>query len=257
MLPVGLRSTGRIRIRSLAGWGVRAILGLALGACAPESGPATTTDALAFRADCGYGELGLDFGEMAAERGDDTRNWLISAPHGIYDWNSLDLARRLRDRLGSHLVWARGYRTTQAFYNVNRPTGAFEVRSDEAHRIYQTYQACINQFEHEVYVEIHGNSRADSALLIEVATPDGFDLALATRIRDRWREFAVVDYPDIDLAIEPLDDLYWSAGGAKRLGTMRDCPARCLHLELPRSLREWDALERTAELLAAVLQELD
>ena len=207
--------------------------------------------------DCRYPALNLDYGRMGLELASTSSDVLLSAPHGRYDRNTLPIAQLLAENLPVNLVWAYDYRSSTwpigHFANVNRPTGGFDAPDEDAERIYRVFRDCAHQVARRAYVEIHGNSRAENAHEIQVATPDGFSPSLAQAIKEAWPSVRGSFFADVDLVIEPVDRIYWTAEATKRIGMMRDCPALCLHFELPAAMRERDVLEETAGVLAALL----
>lgn len=169
---------------------------------------------------------------------------LVAAPHGGYDLHSDDVARRVALAIGAGYVLASGFRTFDHPWNVNRPTAgagrqpADEARTPEARAVYEAYRAHVMRQAPRLYVEIHGNSRAESAAAIEVATVN-IPLEAARAFQaDFRRRVAALDgaYPRFDLKIEPLDAIHYRAASAKQQGLLALMP-RVVHLELPKGIR--------------------
>src|SRR5262249_34404332 len=134
-------------------------------------------------------------------------------------------------------------------FNVNRPTlsvpGApprVEGETLEARRVYEAYRRRVDEVAQgplELYVEVHGNGRQESAGRVEIAT-------VGLRRDDAWRlktlfelsrDARVLDpEPRLDVWIESLDPLRYTASAAKQTG-MLSTPRRALHIELPLAAR--------------------
>jgi len=64
-------------------------------------------------------------------------------------------------------------------------------------------------------------------------------------------------YPRLELLIEPLDRIYFSASCTKKLGTLStETAARSLHFEFPREARERGNLPGSASLVADIVREV-
>lgn len=194
---------------------------------------------------------------------------LVAAPHGGYDLHSDEIARRVALLAGGGYLLASGYRTKAQQLNVNRPTeGAGIPSGQEAHTpaaalVWAGWQARLKAQRPRLYVEIHGNSRKDSAHHIEVATV-GIDAARATRLRaDFAARLCGLDagQPRLQWAIEPLDPLHYQAAGAKKWGALGMVPM-ALHLEIPFAVRSDPRLrgryaDCIASTVAALMRELN
>jgi hypothetical protein len=169
---------------------------------------------------------------------------VVAAPHGGYDLHSDDVARRVALATGAGYVLAGGFRTFDHPWNVNRPTAGAgrspdqEDRPPEARVVYEAYARHVTAQAPRLYVEIHGNARAESAGWIEAATVNiPAPLAAAFQADFRARVAALdATYPRYDLKIEPFDALHYRAAAAKQHGIFRLVP-RGLHLELPKAMR--------------------
>lgn len=179
---------------------------------------------------------------------------VIGAPHGTTDAEtgriSLDLARRT----GFGLVVATGYGGLDGRrrrLNVNRPTEgvpgglpAEEVYTEDARVVYEAYVNRVREVAQgplSLYVEIHGNARQESAGRIEIAT-------VGVSRQDAWRLRTLLELirdahlggkpgiPRLDVLVEPLDRLYWTASAVKQVGILK-LPERAIHVELPRVVR--------------------
>lgn len=169
---------------------------------------------------------------------------LVAAPHGGYDLHSDDVARRVALATGAGYVLAGGFRTFAHPWNVNRPTAGAgrtpdqEERTPEAGVVYAAYARHVTAQAPRLYVEIHGNARAESAGWIEAATVNLPEPLVSAFQADFRRRVAALDasYPRFDLKIEPFDAIHFRATSAKQQGVFRLVP-RGLHLELPKAMR--------------------
>lgn len=198
---------------------------------------------------------------------------VIAAPHGTYDAGTAALAIDIAQRLGAGYLVARRFSVEGTRINVNRPTEgagrpcAEEVHSPRAREVFEAYVRLLAMAAQgralKLYVEIHGNGDARSAQRIEVATvgvsTDEARQAKAVypvqlgRIRARSPAF-----PDLDLTVEPHDALVFNARCAKEFGVfIMDPVRRVLHIELPRSTRDAETSEATAQLLSEVVREFE
>ncbi|MCA9520277.1 MAG: hypothetical protein KC609_04870 [Myxococcales bacterium] len=201
---------------------------------------------------CGFASLELPYGGMDGVRGDDD-TLLIVAPHGTFDYRTRELAAELSGLLGSSVVRAWDYRTEAHYINVNRPTeGTDEIWTARAQSVYDVFRACVELYGRQLYVEVHGNSKAETALEIQIATVN-VDLALAEALAARFDELKSGLLASFSLRIEPRDSLYWSASGNKTNGLMSECVGRCLHFELPKELRLDANRAATASILRALI----
>jgi hypothetical protein len=194
---------------------------------------------------------------------------VVAAPHGTSDPVTGDIAAEVARRTGFGLVVARGFalegetpRSPGRRFQVNRPSEGVpgqppeqEVTTPGAREVYRAYEAKVVEAARGplvFYAEIHGNSRAESAERIEIATV-GVDAALAQRLRTLFelvRDAHVRAHPGaprLSVLVEPADRIVYTASGAKREGILR-LPERALHIELPRTARrDW------REVYAAIL----
>ena len=186
---------------------------------------------------------------------------LVAAPHGGFDRHTDEMARRVAPLVGGGYLLASGYRTTARPWNVNRPTEGVGLAADDerrtpgAARTWEGWRARLAAQRPALYVEIHGNSRAESRGHIEVATVGVSAEDAAWLKADFQRRLAYLDapMPRLPWLIEPLDAFHYRATGAKRDGALAMVP-RALHLETPWAVR---ADERTrgryADLIASTL----
>jgi hypothetical protein len=140
---------------------------------------------------------------------------------------------------------------------VNRPTEgapgrppAGERASAEAWRVdghFERRVLAIAGGPLQLYVELHGSGRRESAARIEVATV-GLDADDAWRIRtllELVRDARVGSQPGsprLAVLVEPVERVRYLASGAGQASLLRH-PVRALHIEIPRSARtEWRAL---------------
>jgi hypothetical protein len=179
---------------------------------------------------------------------------VIGAPHGTSDDQTDRMGHELAERTGFGLVVATGFSHLDAEgrrFSVNRPTEGVpgrapssEVCTEEARRLYETYAERVKgtaQGPVRLLVELHGNIRRESAGLIEIATV-GVDRPEASRLkrllalaRDAHAAMSP-GTPRLEILVEPLDQVYFGATGAKRAGILR-IPERALHIELPTAAR--------------------
>ncbi len=178
---------------------------------------------------------------------------VIGAPHGRSDAGTDRISVELARRTGFGLVVAvyadldSGHRRL----NVNRPTegvqGASpsdEVATAEARQVYEAYVGRVKDVAQgplHLYVELHGNGRTETAGRIEIATvgvsrDEAWRLrTLLELIRDAHLE-GKREVPRLDVLVEPLDRLYYTASAVKQIGILR-LPQRAIHIELPRAAR--------------------
>ncbi|HSE05429.1 MAG TPA: hypothetical protein VLK35_14870 [Methylomirabilota bacterium] len=180
--------------------------------------------------------------------------FVIGAPHGTSDAATDVLGRELAKLTGFGLVVVTGYANIDGEgrrYNVNRPTesvpGAaarLEVETAPARDVYQAYRRHVTEAAQgalRFYVEVHGNSRAESAGRVEIATV-GVSRETAWRlktllelIRDS-RLPAEGDVPRLEVWVESQDPVLYTAAAAKQSGVLAQAPL-ALHIELPRAAR--------------------
>lgn len=161
---------------------------------------------------------------------------VIGAPHGSSDASADRISVELARRTGFGLV----------------------VATDEPDREYESRVREVSKGPLRLYVEIHGNSRRESAGRIEVATvgvsrTDAwrlktlFEMIRDAHLRNRLERLR------LDVRVEPLDPISWTASGAKRVGILR-ISERAIHIELPRAARV-EGREVYTEILAEFLKE--
>jgi hypothetical protein len=181
---------------------------------------------------------------------------VVAAPHGGFDLDTDEMARQAALLAGAGYVLASGYRTREHPWNVNRPTegvglaAAAETRSPEAAKVFEAYMARVEQLHPRIYVELHGNSRAESAGAIEVAAkglPPAALEALQAGFNRRLATFPP-GCPRLPLAIEGFQPIHFHAEGAKQGGVFARLP-QALQLEIPRAGRQdprWRSVYATA-----------
>jgi hypothetical protein len=178
---------------------------------------------------------------------------VIAAPHGTSDGNTDVLGRDLAQLTGWSLVVVTGFSSVDGDrhrLNVNRPTesvpgapAAREEQSEQARAVYETYRRRVDEAAQGpllLYIELHGNGRQESAGRVEIATvglsrEDAWRLkTLFELIRDS--RLADAETPRLQVWVETLDPLRYTASAAKRWGILSHAP-RALHIELPRVAR--------------------
>jgi hypothetical protein len=197
------------------------------------------------------GSVGPMAGSVQVEKG--RPGIVLAAPHGTSDSATDLMGRELAKLTGFSLVVVTGYTHVDAGgrrYNVNRPTesqpGAarLEVETEPARQVYQAYRRQVTEVAQgplRLYVEVHGNMRPESAGRMEIATvgvsrDDAWRLkALLEMIRD-VRLPAEGEVPRLDVWMEPLDTLWYTASAAKQSGMLAQTRL-ALHIELPRAAR--------------------
>lgn len=193
---------------------------------------------------------------------------VIGAPHGKSDAGTDRISMELARRTGFGLVVATyaDLDSGRRRLNVNRPTEGVqggtpseEVWTEQARDAYETYVGRVREVAQgplHLYVEIHGNGRGESAARIEIATvgvsrEDAWRLkTLLEMVRDAHLK-AKPEIPRLEVLVEPLDRLYYTASAVKQMGILR-LPQRAIHIELPRAARTLGR-EAYTELLADFL----
>ena len=178
---------------------------------------------------------------------------VIGAPHGMSDAETERMSRELARRTGFGLVVARygDLDSGRRRLNVNRPTEGVqggppseEVSTAEARQVYEAYVGRVREVAQgplNLYVEVHGNVRKESAGSIEIATvgvsrEEAWMLkTLFSLIRDAHLG-EKPEIPRLDILVEPLDRLYYTASAVKQVGILT-LPQRAIHIELPRVAR--------------------
>jgi hypothetical protein len=227
------------------------VVGLALlvqgcaGLITGKESAETPTGAPAPKAVAGGGSMQVETGRPG---------FVIAAPHGSTDSATDLIGRDLAKLTGFGLVVATGYSHLDGDgrrYSINRPTegvpgaaAGLEVRTEAARQLYQAYRARVAEAAQgpvRFYVEVHGNGRQESAGRLEIATvgvsrDDAWRLkTLLELIRDA-RLPAAGGVPRLDVWMESLDPLWYTASAAKRSGLLGQAPL-ALHIEIPRAAR--------------------
>ena len=195
---------------------------------------------------------GAKGGSVQVEKG--RPGLVIAAPHGTSDTATDVLGRALAKLTGFGLVVATGYGNLDGDgrrFNVNRPTesvpGAaarLEVETVAARQVYQAYRRHVTEAAQgalRLYVEVHGNSRQESAGRVEIAT-------VGVSREDAWRLKTLLelirdsrlppegDVPRLEVWVESQDPVLYTASAAKQSGILAQTPL-ALHIELPRVAR--------------------
>jgi hypothetical protein len=195
---------------------------------------------------------------------------IIAAPHGTYDIRTDVLAKNVARTLGVGYIVARGFSPGASRINVNRPTeGAGHVCERERHTerardVYDRYVRLIGKSCDgkvlRLYVEIHGHTSLPFLNRLEIATT-GITIEEARQLKERFSTFlahakAVYPaYPELELRIEPLDKVFFSARCNKTTGYISTRHMnRALHMEIPRSARTTAAREATAALVGSIVR---
>jgi hypothetical protein len=179
---------------------------------------------------------------------------VVAAPHGSSDTATDVLGRELAKLTGFGLVVATGYANLDGEgrrYNVNRPTESvpgvaarLEVETAAARQVYLAYRSHVTEAAQgalRLYVEVHGNSRQESAGRLEIATV-GVSRESAWRLKtllELIRDSRVPpegDVPRLEVWVEAQDPVVYTASAAKQSGILAQTPL-ALHIELPRVAR--------------------
>jgi hypothetical protein len=194
---------------------------------------------------------------------------LVTAPHGTFDHNTAAIAVKAAKHLKAGYVVARGFNPGVRI-NVSRPTEGSglacnrEQQTGRAHEVYLEYDRLValasGGTPQRLYIEVHGNARAETSGNVEIATK-GISADEAAQVKAAFPAFLNIvkmewpSYPALQLLIEPVDRVYWTAMCAKRIGTMvSDKLPRALHFEFLVAARE-EPMIRGAGLLAARIVE--
>lgn len=237
---------------------VQGCAGLIAGKDSAEAPPAAATRS-----------TGPTRGSVQVEKG--RPGLVVAAPHGTSDSATDLMGRELAKLTGFGLVVVTGHTHLDATgrrYNVNRPTesqpGAaarLEVETEPARQIYQAYRRQVGEAAQgplQLYVEVHGNGRQESAGRVEIATvgvspDDAWRLkTLLEMIRDA-RLPAESDVPRLDVWMEPHDVLWYTASAAKKSGILAQTKL-ALHIELPHAARTTHREAYTAVLADFLIQ---
>jgi hypothetical protein len=179
---------------------------------------------------------------------------VIAAPHGTSDAATDLMGRELAKLTGFGLVVATGYANLDGEgrrYNVNRPTESvpgvaarLEVETEAARQVYQAYRRHVTEAAQgtlRLYVEVHGNSRPESAGRVEIAT-------VGVSRENAWRLKTLLELirdsrlppegnvPRLEVWMESQDPVMYTASVAKQSGILAQTPL-ALHIELPRAAR--------------------
>jgi hypothetical protein len=220
----------------------RLALGLALAtqACAPV----TTETPPATRAEPG--------GSFSVHKGQP--GLVVAAPHGTTDIATDAIGRDLARLTGWSALLVTGFSSgggSGRRLSVNRPTEGVQGQppstervTEQAREVFEAYRRHLDaasQGPLRLYVEVHGNVRAESAARIEIATV-GVSRETAWRLKtllELVRDAALqgrAEVPRLEVLVEPLDALFYAASATKHDGVLAQVP-RALHIELPRSAR--------------------
>ncbi len=203
-----------------------AVLVLLIGVC---GGCATATK-----------EEALAFGSFEIVQGKPgLRGVVLAAPHGTADCNTGVIVKNLARDVGISVLIASDRRI-----NVNRPTeGAGlnsnqEIWSPRAAHVWDEYRRLMLEAAGPrlaLYIEIHCNTHPATGGMIEVATK-GVSRDQAALLKRRYYEardrIVSGSTPKVDLKMEPVDQVYMSAGAAKNNGAMGLAPV-AIHIEIP------------------------
>ncbi len=207
-------------------------------------------------------EPGMPGGRISTKPG--RAGFVVAAPHGTSDTHTGEMAAELARRTGFGLVVATGFTLEPDSlerpgrrYQVNRPTegvpgrppseevptvAARQVYAEFERRVLETAQAPLT-----LYTELHGNGHRETVSRIEIATvgidrDDAWRLKTLLELTRDARARSQPDAPKLDILVEPLDALRYTASAAKQSGVLR-LPSRALHIEIPKTARnEWRAL---------------
>jgi hypothetical protein len=171
---------------------------------------------------------------------------VIGAPHGTFDVHTERAVRLICARSGLAGVIATGFTPTETGggwrINVNRPTerhitsSEWEIETTRARKTYEAFKRATLKAAHgklDLYIDIHQNNGSR----IEIASV-GFSKADARFIKNAYlalRQQALLgrsDIAEVDLAIEPLDEIEVGGWAAKTNGILA-VATRSLHFELP------------------------
>ena len=196
-------------------------------------------------------ELPPSAGPLVSQKG--RPGVVIGAPHGTSDAESGWISRELARRTGFGLVLARygDLDSGRRRHNVNRPTEGVqggppseEVSTAEARQVYEAYVGRVREVAQgplNLYVEVHGNVRKESAGSIEIATvgvsrEEAWLLKLLLELIRDAHLGEKPELPRLQILVEPLDRLYYRASAVKQVGILT-LPQRAIHIELPRGAR--------------------
>ena len=175
------------------------------------------------------------------------RGVVLAAPHGTADCNTGVIVKNLARDVGIPAVIASKFsrkETGDHRINVNRPTEGAGLQSNQemwtprsAH-VWEEYRRLVLESGGQrlaLYIEIHCNTHPATGGMIEVATK-GVSRDHATLLKRRYYEardrIVSGSVPKVDLKMEPVDQVYMSAGAAKNNGAMGLAPV-AIHIEIP------------------------
>ncbi len=196
---------------------------------------------------------------------------VVAAPHVSFDNWTEYFANRLAYDLNCGQVLAKNFRDDDSgaiptsigrHIHVNRPTeskrkGGVEHETPRAMAAFQKYRSALHEAGRIMpltfLIELHGHRRHTK---LEVATT-GISAALAAKLKQTYFELSQVDLRMPEIAIEPLDELRFTAQGTKANGSLAAKICRmALHIEIPRSCREnEDARSRFRPVLSEWLRQ--
>lgn len=182
---------------------------------------------------------------------------LIAAPHGGFDYNTEHIARDVAQQLQWSYLVAVGFRSFANPINVNRPTKGVRVGADgefhthDALLVFRQYQKHVQDIRPNYYVEIHGAEFIQDRIEIAV---NGIDAGQAKQIKLVFEEESARLNLNIEIAIEGVDKIQYTAIGAKRWGVLGQV-SPAMHIELSPQLRE-NNLAPTVALLTKSLDRI-
>jgi hypothetical protein len=174
------------------------------------------------------------------------RGVVIAAPHGSFDQHTGDMVQELSYKTRLAAVITRGFTPTEGGgwrINVNRPTERrypaddSERGTDRSREIYGRFQDAVVRASGgplRFYVDVHQSASEEHIDVATVGiTREEAEAIRATynQVRDRVLSRRT-NMPRVNLLIEPLDKVKFTALGAKNLGILR-LAERGLHIELP------------------------
>ncbi|MGE5220087.1 MAG: hypothetical protein ACM3SP_24040 [Chloroflexota bacterium] len=202
-----------------------------------------------------------------------TAGIVIGAPHGSFDRYTSELAEELSYRTEFAAVTAKGFSPTEGEgwrINVNRPTEKRYPRgepeqergTERARETFQRYRETVLGAAGgalDLYVDLHENGVDDD---IDVATL-GISATEARLVKEAYREIRdrVIGLrpglPKVNIAIEPIDQVTFTARVAKEQGILR-VARRSFHFELPTHRLFYNPRTRHAytEILAELIQRI-
>lgn len=202
-----------------------------------------------------------------------TAGIVIGAPHGSFDRFTSELAEALSYRTSLAAVTAKGFSPTEGGgwrINVNRPTEKRYPRgepeqergTERAREAYRRYRETVLKAAGgalDLYIDLHENGIDDD---IDVATL-GISGAEARGVKEAYREIRDhmiqlrPELPKVDMAIEPIDKVTFTARVAKEQGILR-LAKQSFHFEMPTHRLFYDQRVRHAytEILSELIQRI-